>query len=153
MVGLQADRAQQVGGASNDLPPAHGLPRGGGRDAAAPTADTGDSIRHGNGPATPDEDDALPGGALAGETDYLEAHTLVDWDEAPFAATAWGIGRPVHPDAESIARWLWVGADGNVTGTLAPNFGVVVHPGRGMTLRRPGIDGPKAIQRPGLVIP
>ena len=93
----------------------------------------------------PSEDDGQPiGGALAGEHDYLDAHDLIDWDEAPFAATAWAIGRPhatdENPDPAPIARWLWVGADGQVDSTLAPDYGVKVNAGRGMTLRRPDID-------------
>lgn len=149
--------AQQAGGADNSLQPAHGLLRRSGREDEVPPTPAPPATVLAVGTGDPDQGGESVGGALPGETDYLDAHDLVDWEQAPFAATAWAIGRahprPGCPEPTPIARWLWVGADGLVTGTHAPAFGVQIHPGRGMTLRRPSADERPRIQRAGLCRP
>lgn len=150
-VSTGADQPAGVG--NNSQQPAHGVPLRGGQEGDAARPD-GDDFHCGTGPDDEDAEEGA-GGALPGETDYLDAHDLVDWEQAPFAATAWAIGRRAataqDPEPAPIARWLWVGADDKVTGTLAPDFGVVLHPGRGMTIKRP--PGIELIARTQLVLP
>lgn len=147
------DAAQQGGGRNNALQPARGLLPCSGQEPVSQAPMPDDGPCHGNEPATPEEDADLPGGALPGETDYLDAHDLIDWELAPFAATSYGAFRANSPDAEVIGRWLWVGEDGRVTGVPAPKFAVVLDPGRALVLRHPGIDAPSVIERLGLVAP
>ena len=148
----QSPGADQRGGVGNNAPQhGQGAPRGGHQEDANAARPDGCSLHPEPVPGQPEADESI-GGALPGETDYLDAHDLVDWDQAPFAATAWAIGRPANPDLPSIARWLWFDREGKVDSTLAPDFCVVLHPGRGMTLRRPGLDAPK-VERAGVVLP
>lgn len=91
-------------------------------------------------------------GALEGEDDYLDAHDKVDWDLAPFAAMGWVIRRERaterNPNPEPRAWWVWPDAEDGVASLDAPTFDVQIYPGRGMTLRRPGVDD-KRVASPG----